>query len=83
MEVRANGFTSHYEQGKYSKISFSWDESAGTLTIGNRSGDFPVMLKNRTFNIVWVSPGNGTGTDPSKKSVAIQYSGKELKAEKK
>jgi len=75
--------TYNYEQGKYSTISLRWDEKSRTLTIGSRQGDFPGMLKNRTFNIVWVSPENGTGISPAKKSVTVQYSGKEQKVVRK
>jgi alpha-D-xyloside xylohydrolase len=31
-----------------------------TLTIGKRSGEFPGMLKERSFRVVFVSPGHGT-----------------------
>jgi alpha-D-xyloside xylohydrolase len=75
--------TYNYEQGKYSTIGLKWDEKTKTLTIGNRHGEFPGMLKNRTFNIVWVSTGNGTGVDPAKKSVTVQYSGAEQKIVRK
>jgi alpha-D-xyloside xylohydrolase len=71
--------TYNYEQGKYSKIVMSWNETEKTLTIGNRQGDFPGMLKNRTFRIVWVNSKNGTGIEPAKKAVTVEYSGKELK----
>jgi alpha-D-xyloside xylohydrolase len=75
--------TYNYEQGKYSTISLKWNETAKILTIGNRNGDFPGMLKSRTFNIVWVSPGNGEGVSPAKKPVTVQYSGKEQKIARK
>jgi alpha-D-xyloside xylohydrolase len=71
--------TYNYEQGKYSTIAMRWDETAKTLTIGNREGDFRGMLKDRTFQIVWVNSKNGIGIEPAKKAEIIHYSGKELK----
>jgi len=74
--------TYNYEQGKYSTIALNWDEAQKTLTIGNRQGDFPGMLKDRTFRIVWVNSKNGTGIEPARQAEIIQYSGKELKLHK-
>jgi alpha-D-xyloside xylohydrolase len=69
----------NYEKGKYSIIEMKWDESEKSLIIGDRQGDFPGMLNNRTFRIVWVNESNGTGIEPAKKAVIVQYSGKEIK----
>lgn len=41
----------NYEKGFYSTIRFSWDDSSRTLTISDRKGDFPGMIKERTFNV--------------------------------
>src|SRR5258708_472558 len=51
----------NYEKRKYSTISISWKESTDTLEIGKRHGNFPGMMKERSFRIVWVSPGHGVG----------------------
>jgi alpha-D-xyloside xylohydrolase len=53
----------NYEKGIYSTIKFKWNHSTNTLNIGKRKGEFPGMLKRRTFNIVVVSPNHGTGTE--------------------
>jgi alpha-D-xyloside xylohydrolase len=74
--------TYNYELGKYSTIGMSWDEAGKTFTIKDRKGNFPGMLENRTFNIVWVNGKNGTGIEPARQSEAIQYSGKEIKIKK-
>ena len=39
----------NYEKGAYATVEFSWDDAARTLTIGERKGSFPGMLKERTF----------------------------------
>jgi alpha-D-xyloside xylohydrolase len=69
----------NYEKGIYATIQFKWNEQEQTLTIGKRKGEFPGMLKNRTFRIVWVSEGHGTGVEPSKETdKQVQYSGEEI-----
>ena len=35
----------NYEKGAYATIPFHWDEAAQTLTIGDRKGHFPGMLR--------------------------------------
>lgn len=50
-----------YEKGRYATIPISWNEATQTLTIGRRQGNFPGMLANRTFRVVWVSSGHGEG----------------------
>lgn len=51
----------NYEKGAYSMIPISWDETAKTLTIGERAGRFPGMLESRTFRVVFVSEAHGIG----------------------
>ncbi len=50
-----------YTRGVYATISITWNDSTGVLTIGKREGSFPGMLQKRTFRVVWVRPGKGTG----------------------
>jgi len=65
-----------YENGKYSTIKFTWSDSARTLTIGQRSGEFPGMRKDRTFMVVIVRPGHGTGIDMTlHPDQVVSYSG--------
>jgi alpha-D-xyloside xylohydrolase len=52
-----------YEQGVYSTIAFHWDDARRRLTIDDRKGSFPGMLKERTFCIVIVGPDHGTGVE--------------------
>jgi alpha-D-xyloside xylohydrolase len=68
-----------YEKGAYATIPFSWDEASHTLTVGDRSGDFPGMLRSRTLHIVFVSEKHGVGgglTEAPDKTVS--YSGGKL-----
>jgi alpha-D-xyloside xylohydrolase len=71
-----------YEHGGYSVIPIRWDDGAQTLTIGDRRGRFPGMLEHRTFRIVLVREGHGTGITPSSEPDAtIEYQGKATTAE--
>lgn len=53
-----------YEKGEYSSIRLQWEEESRTLTIGERSGSFAGMCKNRIFRIVW-----------GEKSSLVEYAG--------
>lgn len=50
------GVNYNYEKGKYATISFNYDDSKRTLTIGNRQGEFDGMLKQRRFKVVLRTP---------------------------
>ena len=41
----------NYEKGIYSTITFLWNDKTRTLTIHDRKGDYPGMLKHRQFTI--------------------------------
>ena len=49
------GVNYNYEKGQYATIPFVYDDAKATLTIGERQGEFPGMLKERTFTVVWVN----------------------------
>jgi alpha-D-xyloside xylohydrolase len=74
--------TYNYEQGKYATISMNWNEGNKVLTIKDRKGNFPGMLKDRTFRVVWVSPKNGIGIEPAQTVETVRYSGKEVRIKK-
>jgi alpha-D-xyloside xylohydrolase len=42
----------NYEKGMYSTIKIRWNDSKQTVTIEDRKGDFPGMLKDRTFRVL-------------------------------
>jgi alpha-D-xyloside xylohydrolase len=70
------GDSYNYEQGVYATIDFKWNDAAKTLTVAARKGEFPGMLKNRTFRIAWVRPGSGVGDTPAPApDVEIHYTG--------
>ncbi|MDP9173220.1 MAG: glycoside hydrolase family 31 protein [Planctomycetota bacterium] len=66
----------NYEKGIYSTVDFKWNDVAKTLTVGQRQGEYPGMLKKRIFRIVYVRPGKGEGDLPSEMPDAqIHYTG--------
>jgi len=68
-----------YERGTYAEIPIHWDEESGLLTIGNRRGRFPGMLETRTFRIVLVRDGRGTGiASSSEPDAMIKYAGRTI-----
>jgi len=72
--------TYNYEKGKYATIPIFWNDAKQTLEIGKRTGSFPGMLKERTFNIIWVTKDHGAGVAITEKSDAVvHYDGKAVK----
>jgi alpha-D-xyloside xylohydrolase len=69
----------NYEKGKFSTITMIWNEREKSFILNDRVGDFPGMLKERTFNIVFVNTKNGTGIEPAKQAETVHYAGKEVK----
>jgi alpha-D-xyloside xylohydrolase len=71
--------TYNYEKGVYSLVSFNWNNTQKTLTISDRKGEFPGMLKIRTFNIVIVSETIAKGVENTETpDKTIVYSGKKV-----
>lgn len=66
----------NYEKGMYSTIEFNWNEASRTLTIGDRKGNFPGMLKSRTFRVVLAGAANAVADTDAAKTIAVKYSGK-------
>lgn len=66
----------NYENGKYSEIRFSWNDADNTLSISDRNGNFPGMLKNRKFRITKVDSATASGNTPAKTGKTVTYNGK-------
>ncbi len=66
----------NYEKGAYSTIVFNWNEKEQQLTIGERQGSFPGMLKKRTFKVVLVGSNSGQGDRPMDGGKSITYTGR-------
>ncbi|MGA1978904.1 MAG: TIM-barrel domain-containing protein [Bacteroidales bacterium] len=69
----------NYEKGQYALIGFAWDDAHKTLTISDRRGEFPGMLKERIINVVLVSENHGTGLEIcTKPDKTTKYNGEKL-----
>jgi alpha-D-xyloside xylohydrolase len=65
----------NYEKCAYSNIPFSYNATAGTLTIGERKGQFDGMLKERTFVIVSISKNKTQGLKYDAQGQHVSYNG--------
>ncbi len=69
----------NYEKGAFSTIPFTWNNGKRTLTIGECTGSFPGIIKERKFNIMLVSEGREMGTGiVGKYDSEVAYSGKKV-----
>lgn len=70
------GINYNYEHGACSTIKFSYNNDEGTLTIGERKGDFMGMLKERKFNIIWIGKDRTAAfSDETMPDITISYGG--------
>ena len=69
----------NYEKGMFSTIRFCWDDDTRTLTIEDRKGEYPNMLKRRNFRITLMQPGKQAAetviVNADKK---VSYSGRKI-----
>jgi len=56
-----DGLTYGYEKLEYTEIPIHWDNTTKKLTIGERKGSFPGMMKGRTFQAILVSKSSPHG----------------------
>ncbi len=70
------GVNYNYEKGLFSTIPLTYSEKNHMLTIGTRQGEFPGMLRKRSFDIVWISGSRPSGLDfASAPDATIAYDG--------
>ena len=68
-----------YEKGVHAEIPMHWDNEQLALTIGTRRGEFPGMLRERTFHVVFVRRDHGVGVGETEKpDQVVRYSGAAL-----
>jgi len=71
--------TYDYEKGQYATFTLTWNDKQRKLTISGTKGNFPGMLKQRTFNIVMVNGQHGSGSAVTAKiDRTIRYQGNSL-----
>jgi len=73
------GTNYNYEKGECSTIKFSFDNSTGALTIGDRNGEYNGLAVKRIFNIVWIDRDHPVAFDPDiKPHASITYEGNKM-----
>ena len=67
------------KKGAFLDIPIKYNESTKTLIIGDQKGNFNGMLRQRKFNIVWVTKDNKTGIDlQNSKGKTVNYNGRSV-----
>lgn len=70
------GTNYNYEKGAFANIPMTYDEASKKLTIKAREGEFEGMLKERKFEVIFVSKLRAQTFNPeSDKGVVINYNG--------
>ena len=73
------GTNYNYERGKYATIDITYDDARRTVSFAQRQGQFPGMLKERRFNIVYVTKDHARELSlDHPQGVMVQYNGKPI-----
>jgi alpha-D-xyloside xylohydrolase len=73
------GTTNNYEQGAYSIIPLTYQDSSGILLIGDRAGSYEGMPEERVFHVIHVDKEHPVPLDFSlTPEHSVSYSGKEI-----
>ncbi|MDR2910145.1 MAG: glycoside hydrolase family 31 protein [Bacteroidales bacterium] len=62
----------NYEKSQYTEITFDWDDSARTLTIGARQGNYQGMIERRNFRVTLIEDGKTNSIE------TFSYNGNEI-----
>jgi alpha-D-xyloside xylohydrolase len=71
-----DGVSNAYERGEYSRIPVSYDDKAGTVTIGARSGSWKGMAEARQIRVRVLRAGVATSADMDAADKTVSYNGK-------
>jgi alpha-D-xyloside xylohydrolase len=77
-----DGVTNGYARGEFSRIPLSYDDKSGTVTIGDRVGQYKGMAAKRTFRIHFVKPGVATSESLDATDKVVGYEGKAIKVKR-
>lgn len=73
------GTNYNYERGRYSTIDIAYDDARRNVTIGRRNGSFDGMLRQRHFNIVYITKDSPRKLDLDRpQGRMVEYGGKEV-----
>jgi alpha-D-xyloside xylohydrolase len=75
------GTNYQYEKGAYAEIPLHYNNETGILTIGERRGAFPGMLRHRVFRVVWIDKGHPEPLDaPARNDIPYDGTPQQIKA---
>jgi alpha-D-xyloside xylohydrolase len=65
-----------YKKGAHATIPLTWNEQRRELTLGARAGEFPGLVRERLYRVVFVKPGRGVGAlNSDRVDVEVRYTG--------
>jgi alpha-D-xyloside xylohydrolase len=71
-----DGLSLGYQRGQFSRIPINYDDETGTVTIGARTGSFPGMVGERTFNVRWIAGASRNAANfEARPDATVRYSG--------
>ena len=71
-----DGVSNAYERGEASRIPVSYDDKAGTVTIGARAGQYKGMVAKRQFKVRVLRQGVVPAADLDAADKTVDYDGK-------
>jgi alpha-D-xyloside xylohydrolase len=72
------GTNYNYEKGKYATIDITYNDANKTVTIVQRKGQYKTMLKQRRFNIVYVTKTQAKSLNlENPEGRMVEYNGRE------
>jgi alpha-D-xyloside xylohydrolase len=77
-----DGVTKAYARGEFSRIPLSYNDKTGTLTIGDRAGQYKGMVTKRQFKIHFIKPGTSSSESFDDADKVIAYEGKAISVKK-
>jgi alpha-D-xyloside xylohydrolase len=77
-----DGVTNAYTRGEASRIPVSYDERSGTLTIGERTGQFKGMPATRQFKVRFIKAGMSSAANFDLSDKVVAYEGKAITIKK-
>lgn len=66
----------NYEKGASSTVTFRWNDADRTLTVDDRQGSYPGMIKNRKFRVTLVGEDCAPGNKPATVTKSVSYNGR-------
>jgi alpha-D-xyloside xylohydrolase len=70
--------TYDYEKGRFATYDLTWNDRAGTLSIGPRKGAFPGMQRARKLNLVLIGTASAGGVAPAPTTKSVTYAGRAI-----